>query len=276
MMRISIPWVLEVIHGLDGLDRLVANTTALDGFLPLYMAESKIEAIYDQSVYGGYLRASRQAASDLLKEIQGQLNQPDWEKHIFSEWEVAELRTKKNSLKTVLLAELQVAPTYLVQLKDNFDIILLIERGVRLFPPTLLEKVPETGADAAEVGRALAFELSTACGFHTFRVVEAVLKRYWDQVSKDTKRPRLQTIGTYAAALEDNKFGDAKVWEALKQLSKLHRNPLIHPEVILTVEEAIGTIGMARSVLAQMLSALPDAPKTTGAPAQLSAPGENA
>jgi hypothetical protein len=48
-------------------------------------------------------------------------------------------------------------------------------------------------------------------------------------------------------------------------MTKLHRNPLIHPEVILTVEEAIGIIGMARSVIAMMLQSLPDVPTTTGA-----------
>ena len=47
--------------------------------------------------------------------------------------------------------------------------------------------------------------------------------------------------------------------------TKLHRNPLIHPEVILTVEEAIGIIGMARGVIAMMLQAMPDVPTTTGA-----------
>ena len=51
-----------------------------------------------------------------------------------------------------------------------------------------------------------------------------------------------------------------------KQMTKLHRNPLIHPEVILTVDEAIGIIGMARSVIGAMLQVLPDEPPTTGAP----------
>jgi hypothetical protein len=65
--------------------------------------------------------------------------------------------------------------------------------------------------------------------------------------------------------MEKQKIGDDKVVEAIKQMTKLHRNPLIHPEVILSVEEAIGTIGMARSVIAMMLQVLPDAPTTTGA-----------
>jgi hypothetical protein len=105
------------------------------------------------------------------------------------------------------------------------------------------------------VGRALAYELPTACGFHTFRVTEAVVRRYWDAVSENKERPKPQTLGTFAAKMAKHKYGDEKVVEAIKQMTKLHRNPLIHPEVILNVEEAIGIIGMARSVIAMMLQA---------------------
>ena len=76
-------------------------------------------------------------------------------------------------------------------------------------------------------------------------------------------RPKLETIGTYASALEDNKFGDEKVWESLKQLGKLHRNPLIHPEVILDVGEEIEILGISRSVVGAMLKVMPDVPTTT-------------
>jgi hypothetical protein len=89
------------------------------------------------------------------------------------------------------------------------------------------------------------------------------LKRYWDHVSSKVARPKLETIGTYASALEDNKFGDEKVWESLKQLGKLHRNPLIHPEVILDVGEEIEILGISRSVVGAMLKVMPDVPTTT-------------
>jgi hypothetical protein len=134
-----------------------------------------------------------------------------------------------------------------------------------------MAKAPEVEKDAKEAGRALAYELATACGFHTFRIVESVVRRYWDAVSDGEERPKLQTLGTFASLMDARKIGDEKIVESLKQLTKLHRNPLAHPEVILTVEEAIGTVGMARSVLAMMLQVLPDAPQTTGAPASLTA-----
>jgi hypothetical protein len=98
--------------------------------------------------------------------------------------------------------------------------------------------------------------------------VESVFRVYWDKVSNGADRPKLETIGNVASELEKNNFGDAKVWESLKQMAKLHRNPLIHPEAILTIEEAIGIIGIARSVIGAMLAALPDIVPTTATPAQ--------
>ena len=190
---------------------------------------------------------------------------------------MATLKSAKATFKTVFMADLGILPIYLVAMKGTYDINLLIDAGISLFPPSIMAKAPEVEKDAAEVGRAPAYELPTACGFHTFRVMEAVVRRYWDQVSEGTARPRLQTLGSFAAEMEKQKLGDDKVIEAIKQMTKLHRNPLIHPEVILSVEEAIGIIGMARSVIGPMLQVLPDAPTTTGAaPLDFSAFGEPA
>jgi len=90
-----------------------------------------------------------------------------------------------------------------------------------------------------------------------------LLKRYWDQVSANAERPKLETIGNYASEMERLKFGDRKIIESLKQLAKLHRNPLIHPEVILDVGEEIETLGISRSVVGAMLRTLPEIPTTT-------------
>ncbi len=57
------------------------------------------------------------------------------------------------------------------------------------------------------------------------------------------------------------------MWASLQQLARLHRNPIIHPEVILTVDEAITILGIVRSVIGAMLAVLPDVPPTTGSAA---------
>ncbi|WP_416193440.1 hypothetical protein [Nitrobacter sp. TKz-YC01] len=75
----------------------------------------------------------------------------------------------------------------------------------------------------------------------------------------------------YLNALRQSKKGDEKILAALKQMTDLHRNPLIHPEVILTTDESIATLGIARSVITAMLAVLPVQPPTTTTAAAASA-----
>lgn len=265
MIRINAAWLIGIEESIDALDKISANQSVLDVIGPILAAQSSLEQVYDQSFYKDHVRASRNAGKALYDRLSGYVNEDDWAAKKLNEFDIANLKSAVSTFRTVFLADLSVMPIYIVAKKDTFDVSLLIESGIQLFPSNIMAKVPEVQKDASEMGRALAYELSTACGFHAFRVIESVVRRYWDTASKGKPRPKLETLGSFAVELEKGGFGDPKVVEAIKQMTKLHRNPLIHPEVILNVEEAIGIIGMARSVIAPMLQVLPDAPTTTGA-----------
>ena len=272
MIRLNIPWVIEIVEGLSEIDDLKIDGNIWENVGKLYAVMTKVEQVFDQSIYGHYLRTSREAGRRLHASIERLTNaDEDWDIKKVTAHDFYSLKSLRDTFKTVLLADFSAVPSYLASPKDNFDVSLLIETGPKLFPAPLLVKAPETEKDAIEAGRALAFELPTACGFHAFRVTESVVRRYWDVATKGQQRPKLETLGTFASELERQQLGDLKIVEALKQMTKLHRNPLIHPEVILTSEEAIGILGMARSVIGAMVQTLPDAPATTGAPAAASA-----
>lgn len=255
-----------MVASLDDLNALSDQSSYNDALFEIWDAKHQMEQLFDQSIYSPYLRVSREKAKELhaaLEEIIA-LSDDDAVKPLG--WRAFSVKQALENFKLVFLSEISTLPAFLVSKKGPYDMNLLVERGADLFPQTLLVKVPEAFADAVEVGRALAFGLGTSCGFHAFRVTESVLRRYWDHVSKGAGRPSLQTIGSFAAELEKAKLGDRKISESLKQFSKLHRNPCIHPDVILSEEEAIGIIGMARSVIAAMLAAMPDVPPTTSLP----------
>lgn len=72
--------------------------------------------------------------------------------------------------------------------------------------------------------------------------------------------PKPKTMGTYARKLEELKKGDKKTIAALKQLTELHRNPLIHPNDALTLEDAKALMGMCQSVVSAMLKEIPAPP----------------
>ena len=264
VIRISLPWMMGVMSAIDQLGSIAANDLISKHWYSLFNAKSQIETLFTQSIYSSYLRISREKANVLHSLLEAMLNAHNSDHNkVISESDLWNLNYERNQFKTVFLSELSTLPSFLVVAKESYDVNLLIDEGTKLFPASLLKKAPEAVPDAMETGKALAFELGTACGFHVFRVTEAVLKRYWDDVSSGAKHPNLQTIGSYAAEMEKKNYGDKKVIESLKQLARLHRNPLIHPEVILNVDEAIETLGIARSVIGAMLRVLPDVPPTT-------------
>jgi hypothetical protein len=211
-----------------------------------------------------FLRVSRTKSEELVKAISAVMDRKQiGNSGKLDQFDLWSIHSKSRELRVILLSEIGTLPTYLVSRKEGYDTDVLVQSGASLFPSSLTRKVPEARPDAMEAGKALAFEVATACGFHVFRVTECVLRRYWDQVSDGSPRPRLQTMGNFALEMEKSSIGDPKIVESIKQMTKLHRNPLIHPEVMLTVEEAISIIGIARSVVGAMLVVLPDVQPTT-------------
>ena len=263
MIRISIPWVVDIFQSLDQLDFIEPNQGISHAFGSLYNAKNKIDAAFTKSIYQPFLRMSSEHAEKLVAAINVVMEPFDSEK-VLDDFSVWRIKSERDQFRIVFRAEVSQLPAYLVSKKENYDVDLLIDNGIGLFPSGLLHKSPEAMPDAIEAGKCLAFERYTACGFHTFRVVESVVRRYWDHVSGEKTRPVPEALGNLAAQMEINNFGDKKVYESLKQLSKLHRNPLAHPDVILGKDEAIGTLGMAWSVMTHMIATLPDVPTTTG------------
>lgn len=264
MIRISLPWMLDVSASLDQLDQIAECKTLEDAIFPLINAKFRLNSLFTESIYTQYLRISNDRALQIIHLIDDLLDEDDLKKelHDFIKYNI---KTARNRFKEVFLAEISVLPSFLVTKKQAYDVSTLIEDGAQLFPENMLQKAPETESDAHEAGKALAFELGTACGFHAFRVTESVVRRYWNAETGSAKMPVPQSLGVFAKHLEDRKLGDNKVIESLKQMAKLHRNPIAHPDVILTVQEAIGILGIARSIIEAMLVSLPDVPPTTGA-----------
>ena len=272
VINISIPWMLETVASIDALLTFQPNEKYGEVWGHALSARMKLETLFGQSVYSPYLRASRDRGNVLYAAL-GRLvedDKHDWDAEIKEQ--AFSIQSAAKDFKLVFQSEISTLPVYLVAPKDNYDVALLIERGTGLFPSGMVSRVPDTLFDANEAGKALAFKLPTACGFHTFRVMESVLKRYWDIVTENAKRPEPETIGKFAAELNDKGKGDKKIIETLKMIAKLHRNPCIHPDVALTEEEAIGILGIARSVIAAMLAVIPIPLPTTSSSAAQSSP----
>jgi len=166
-----------------------------------------------------------------------------------------------SAFETVMIAELQSLPIFLVPPRGAFDNNSLIEAGHLLFPKSLLSKVPETELDVQQAGKCIAFNLPTAAGFHLHRANEAVLRRYFDEIMGNKNRPIPATMGTLLGELKKHSAGDPNIIAALDAIKTFHRNPLMHPEHTLKdIDEAISLYSAIRSAIGYMLESLPDAP----------------
>jgi hypothetical protein len=119
--------------------------------------------------------------------------------------------------------------------------------------------------DFHEAGRCLALDAPTACGYHVTRAVEAVL-RHWhalsfgeaaraEELTPETSQSAPASIARRWVKCEQELIGagaSKSTVGILTQIRELHRNPLMHPEIFLTIEEAISLFDIAKSAIEAM------------------------
>lgn len=99
--------------------------------------------------------------------------------------------------------------------------------------------------------RCLAFDLPTASGFHIARAVESVLLGYLEELCPDAVtalNPSQRNLGSYIELAKGNN-GEEKICAVLDQFRKLDRNPLIHPDAVLTMGQALVLFGTSQSII---------------------------
>lgn len=265
VIRISLPYIIDLSTKLEALNKLQEGAKWPDCVLDLLMAQWALENFLDQSVFSPYMRISRELGTNLANTIKSIADKND-NNYILTRGDVISINTARNNYKIALHAELNTLPSYFVTRKGGYDTLALLDESGTLMPEDLVSKVPEAGFDLAAAAKCLAFEVSTAAGFHIFRATESVLRRYYEVVANGAAPPKVRAIRVYVRAMRQQGCGNEKVLNSLDQMADLHRNPLIHPGDVLTTDEAIAILGIARSVITAMLGELPEIPPTTTHP----------
>jgi hypothetical protein len=262
VLRIYLPYLFQLSDEIEPLAALPdADANRVDIFFTLMIAEHTIRSLIEQSLYAPYLRSSYILAHELLgylKETGTTKTDP-----VITRYELWQIKDCWNRYKIALRADFGALEAYFVIQQGGYDTRTLTQAGEALFPADLMAKVPETLFDAREAAKCIAYAVPTAAGFHIFRVLESVLRKYYAHVTSGAAAPKVRNIGVYLNALRQAKKGDPVVLGALKQIADLHRNPLIHPQVVLTMDEALSAHGITRSAVTAMLAQMPVVPPTT-------------
>ena len=167
------------------------------------------------------------------------------------------LRTAVTKFETVLAAELQSLDTYFISQKGTYSTPDLIEHAENMFPDAIRDDLPAQAVrDIQEAGRCLALDTPTAAGFHILRAIEAVMAKYYLLVIGNPIPTRMRNWGIYLKKLSQSEKVDTKITSFLDHIRENYRNPITHPEVILTSDEVEVLLGVATSAIRQMILAI--------------------
>ena len=257
MIQISLPYIYKLSSSIRPLAQIEQGASLVLKFYDLWNADVEINAFLNQSIYSSTLKALKIPGGELLEAIRALTNAEDKDREI-NFFEAYNLSNSLNNFENVLTAEMNIHNAYWVTKKRGFDTGDLINHAEICWSPDLPRKVPDCIYDIRQAGRCIAFELSTAAGFHTMRATELVLRHYWDAVTKSEARPSSGNMGDYIVELEKKKVGDPKTISTMRQIKKLHRNELMHPEITLDMDMAIELWGIAQSAVTAMLREIPE------------------
>ena len=257
MIRVNLPYVANVIESLNDLARIQGGGTLNEHRYTLFVGYSNVHDFLFGSVWSGGLRTCIGPGAKLLEAIDAISKRENPDDSIIDVVQAFTLTQAVSSFRTVLEAEFQLSPLYLVTARRGYDIASLLEQAEVIFPPDLIEKVPDVRFDLREAGKCIAFNLGTGAGFHLLRALETVICCYWKEVMKGAPLPDNRNLGAYIREMENAKAGDGKVLAALRQIKDFHRNSLMHPEETLDLDQAIALLGIVQSAIVAMLPTIP-------------------
>jgi hypothetical protein len=183
--------------------------------------------------------------------------------------EVMELRTSIVHFTSLLFAELSQADIYSISQKRAYKMSLFLAKAETVLPKSALEYLSErTTTDIREAGRCIAFDQHTAAGFHAVRAVEAVARRYYELVfdkpatvdGTTTGKPmRLWSLVTELTAKAGTLPNPVEqplgmISGDLDRIRAVYRNPIMHPEMVLTDDAAVRVFNITTDVIAAMIA----------------------
>ena len=71
MLKISLPWILEVMASIDKLAGVKANMNREAAQFLCRSAEIGVQITFEQSIYAPYLKISREKATNLIETLKG-------------------------------------------------------------------------------------------------------------------------------------------------------------------------------------------------------------
>lgn len=254
MIRITLHYFYNIGTQLQPLKTLEQGQKMMDVYSELLDAEAAVQGLLRSTIMP--LRTCYETGEQLLNALDAVTSADLSTKEELNWGDVYSITNAVEKFETVLSAELQTLDTYFVSQKGGYSTIDLIADAEILIPDSVrIDMSSEAIVDFRSGGRCLAFDLPTAAGFHLLRAIESVLHAYYDEITTSKTIAPNATMGMYITHLEAH-GGEAKVMAVLRQITNLHRNPLMHPQDTLTANQALVLIGIIVSAITAMIEGM--------------------
>ena len=270
MEKISLPFFYQLGAQLNPLTKMEAKaSTRMNIWIETFNVKTNVRTLLDSPftlvvcrVAGEELISAIEKADEWIRKTESK----EWEKENYSADSMfRQLIEKANKFQTVLSEELQTLETYHAAQKGNYSTTGLIKQAENILPESIRNKMNFNIVEEIQhSGRCLVFDNSTASGFHILRATELVMHEYYLAVCKPKPEPagRLESWGAYLAELKKSTDPDVqKVVTLLQQIKDDDRNLIMHPERVLSPDDAFILFETAKSAIIAMGINLPEGKK---------------
>lgn len=252
MRKINLFNIYRMAPQLDAIKHVSGEVTLQQALDPIFNASSALKALLEGQC-GIDLGLSRPAAVDAQKWAEGLISQHftfantpnsdrqiDWNAKI-PWYELQHLRFLIEKFEHVLAEELRAAATYFVPRVGIYDTGMLVSAADAHLPIDESVAIPEfCRSEIRAAGVCMAFGLTTAAGFHLMRAVESMLRDYCAVYGVTI--PTNATMGACLAELkkprENSTQMNQKTIREIDKIRELDRNPLMHPDTVLSTFDA--------------------------------------
>ena len=212
---------------------------------------------------GGELASAFPRSGDAANELLAAINElvPPQGAHIPQQtlaapidWRADRIKALCNALSGALKNEAQ--HSYILKVEDQRSLSshTLVEKVENCFSPeawAIMEL--QAKREFEEAGKCLAFERYTGAGFHALRGVECMIRQYIKKLSGGL--PTKRDWGSYIDVLTKN-GADPKLIAVLDNIRSLDRNPLMHPELFLDIDDAVGIFNISQTAVVRLAAGI--------------------
>lgn len=251
MQRINTAYFYKLAQQLSPLKSLVAGSKLyFENYMVINAAQEGLRYFLQNPVIPPM--TSYSSGKELLTSIEKIALEPYDENRLLQWHEPNELIEILGRFEISMQSDFGTRDTFIVSPKGAYSTTLLAEHGETLASEAARALVPAMEKDLHDAGRCMAFELSTAAAFHLFRAVEAMVSGYgtWVRGKQFTQSEKKKGLGGMANLLKEKSLDvDTRITTTIEQVSQLHRNPTMHPEMHISTTEINATLGIVVSVI---------------------------